>query len=177
MPFWLFPCARWNPYFCSVWWLWMVRNKCHFPKTDSCNENARFVPSEHKLFFFWKMPFLFKKVFSSQPPKNTVFLVCFLKFSFSFFHIFSSASSKIKRRKPKMHSFFGNPFSWHLDNLPKIFSHPYTLLFFRPPKNTKKKKNKQKNLGLIFNATLDRFSTQKRINLGQIFNSTTYIYI
>ena len=50
VPFWVFPCVRWNPYFCSVWWLLMgTKKKWHFPKTDSCNENAHFfLPSEHR---------------------------------------------------------------------------------------------------------------------------------
>ena len=41
VPFWVFPCARWNPYFYSVLSLGMATKKDHFPKTDSCNENAR----------------------------------------------------------------------------------------------------------------------------------------
>ena len=27
VPFWVFPCVRWNPYFCSVWWLLMGTKK------------------------------------------------------------------------------------------------------------------------------------------------------
>ena len=78
--FWVFPRAFWNPYFCSVWWLWMGTKKDHFPKTDSCNENARFLPSEHKqcLPIFnaisAKISFLF-----TTTPKH-MFSVYFLKF-------------------------------------------------------------------------------------------------
>ena len=37
-----FPCACWNPYFCSVLWLCMVTKKEPFSETASCNENSRF---------------------------------------------------------------------------------------------------------------------------------------
>ena len=30
VPFWVFPRACWNPYFCSVWWLWMGTKKGPF---------------------------------------------------------------------------------------------------------------------------------------------------
>ena len=39
VPFWVSPCACWNPNFCSVWWfLCMVTKKDTFPRTDSVKE-------------------------------------------------------------------------------------------------------------------------------------------
>ena len=160
VPFGVFPCACWNPYFCSVWWLWMGTKKDHFPKTDSCNENARFfyLPNTNSVcLFFKKCHFCKKHLLCSQPPQKHYFSVFFfLKFSFSMFFIFSLFSfSNIKKTKTKSAHFFSKTLFWHPDKLPKIIFAPYTLfVFFRQPKNTiKLGENKQ-------NKILDQVLTQ-----------------
>ena len=64
----------------------MVTKKCHFPKTDSCSKNVRFLPSEHKwcLPIFLKCHFCKKNFLVHNHPKHYFFQV-----SFSIFFIFS----------------------------------------------------------------------------------------
>ena len=87
---------------------------------------------------------------SSQPPKNTIFLGFFLKFSLSMFFMFCLFLFPTwKRQKQKVHIFFRKPFFWHLDKLPKNYFRTPThyLCFLRYPQNTiKLGKNKQKKV-------------------------------
>ena len=73
-----FPHACWNSYFCSVWWLWMGTKRDHFPKTDSCNENARFLylPNTNSVCLFSKKCHFCKNIFivHNNPPQNKTLL-------------------------------------------------------------------------------------------------------
>ena len=181
-PFWVFPCACWNPYFCSVWWLWMGTKKDHFPKTDSCNENTRFLlPSEHG----WCLPIFLKNAILTRRPfffmtiPGALFL--FVCCPFRFFCFLSVALSDIKTTKAKNACFVQRPFFYTPTTCQKIFSHPYTpFVILNYPKNTMKLGEKQANinLGQIFDSTLARFLTQKMPNLGQLLTlQHIYIYI
>ena len=77
-----FPLCLLKPLFCSVWWLWMGTKKDHFPKTDSCNENALF-------FTFWTQ--IVSAYFSKNAisAKNIFFVHNHLKTHFCFFLTFS----------------------------------------------------------------------------------------
>ena len=48
VPFWVFPCACWNPYFCSVWWVCMVPKKNAFPKQIVSTKMPFFSSSKNK---------------------------------------------------------------------------------------------------------------------------------
>ena len=128
---------------------------------------------------FFKKCHFYQKFFTAT--QKTLFFWVFFYFPFPFFcHLFSFASSNIKKTKTKNAHFFSITPFWHPDKLPpppKNRTPTHNLCLFKTPKNTiKLGENKQKNLGQIFDATLDRFSTQETANLGQIFNSI-YIYI
>ena len=122
-----------------------------------------------------------KDHFSSQPPKNTIFLgffeiFCFLIFSDLPFYFFQH-----KKDKNKSAHFFSRTIfltTWQIAQ--KIFSHPYTLfVILSIPKKHYKTGEKQakKNLGPSFDATLDQVLTQKTPNLGPSFDSTAYMYM
>ena len=106
LPFWVFPCARWNPYFCSVWWFCMVTTKCHFPKEIVVTKCGFFyLPNTNSVCqFSKKCHFNQKDLFSSQPPKK-LFSCLFWKCPFPFFHFLSFAFSNIKKTKQKNISF------------------------------------------------------------------------
>ena len=170
--------ACWNPYFCSVWWLWMGTKKDHFPKTDSCNENARFVftfRAQIVLAYFLKNAILTKKLFYNHP-KNTIFHL--------FFSIFLSFLFCFSQQKRQKNVFFQHPF-WHLDNLQNK-SHPYTLFVFLDTPKTLWNwgGNKQKNLGQIFGPDfwlkkgqiLDRFLTLQQVCIYICVYIYIYIY-
>ena len=138
----------------------------HFPKTDSCNENARFCTfrTQIVLAYFSKNAILTRKtIFLHDHPKNTIFWV-FFKASFLFFHIASFGLSNIKKTKRKMHFFSEKPFFYTLTNCQKkICSRPYTLfVLLRHPKKTTKLGKKQ---------TQKKSWTDFQLNLGQIFSS------
>ena len=120
VPFWVFQCTCWNPYFCGVWWFCMVTRKCHFPKTDSCNENAHFsLPSEHKcLSIFPPKCHFAKHAFCSQP-KTLSFWAFFWNLLFHvFIYLFSFSNIKDKNKKC---TFFSKTLFWHPDKLPQTY--------------------------------------------------------
>ena len=158
--------------------------KYHFPKTDSCNENAHlFFTFRTQIVFAYfskKWHFYKKKTsFLHKHPKNTIFLGFFWNFLFPFFHVFSFSFSNIKKTKTKSAHFFSKTlFLTPWQTAKKLFSHPYTLfVFFKIPKKHYKTGEKQakKNLGPSFDATLDQVLTQKNPNLGPSFDSTAYM--
>ena len=179
-------CLLKPPYVYNVLSLGMATKKDHFPKTDCCNEKALFFTVWTQIVFAYfskKWHFYKKKQFSAQPPKNTIVLVFFLKFSFSTFFILSFLLFPTwKRQKQKVHIFFRKPFFDTLTNCPKnISSHPYTLFLFRPPKTlsnwgktskTKSWTDFQRNLGRIFNS-----KTPKSWTYFQLYSIYIYIYI
>ena len=124
-----------------------------------------------------------KKTFFFTTTQKTLFFCFFFEiFLFQFFHIVLFYFSNIKKTKNKKCSFFfENPLFDTLTNCQKIIFAPLHTIFvffffFDKQKNTIKLGEKQanKNLGRIFNATLDGFSTQKPPTLGRIFNSTAF---
>ena len=180
-----FPRACWNPYFCSAWWLRMGTKKDHFPKTESCNENARFfhLPNTNIVcLVFVKMSFLQKISFLFTTTPKFIFWA-FLKLSFSMFFIFSlflSPTSK-KRQKQKVHIFFRIPFFTPWQTAKNIFLHTYTLfVFFKMPQNTLK-------LGKTSKTILDQALTQPWTKLWLkktkswtkfwLYNTYKYIHI
>ena len=174
VPFWIFPWACWNPYFCSVWWLCMGTKKDHFPKTDSCNKNARYrycLPSEQIVFaYFLKNAIWTKRPFSFTTTPKTLFFWAFFEISlFHFFHLFSFAFTNIKETKNKNALLFVKPLFDTSATCKKIYFRAPThyLYSFKIPKNTKKLGKTSKNI-------LDRFSTQPwtdvRLQKGQILD-------
>ena len=159
----------------------MGTKKDHFPKTDSCNENARFfyLPNTNSVCLLFKNAISAKNLFVHNHPQNTIFLF-FFEFCFPFFHIFSFSFSNIKKTKTKSAHFFSKTLFWHPDKLPKNYFRTPThyLCFFKiPPKHYKIGENK-KNLGPSFDATLDQVLTQKNQILDQVLNlQHIYIYI
>ena len=111
VPFWVFPCACWNPYFYSVLSLGMATKKDHFPKTDSCKQRkcAFFTVWTQIVFaYFSKKWHFYKKTILLHNHPKTLFFCFFLKcFFFHFFHIVLFTFSNIqKRQKQKVHMFF-----------------------------------------------------------------------
>ena len=122
VPFWVFPCACWNPYFCSV--LYGHQKRTIFP--------IQIVSTKMRVISFWtqrvfasfsKKCHLSTKPFSSQAPKNHYFSVLFY-FPFPCFLSFSFAFSNIQKTKPKMHFFVRKPFFATPTTCQKRCSHP-----------------------------------------------------
>ena len=139
----------------------MATKKDHFPKTDSCNENARlfFTVWTQIVFahFSKKWHFYKKKSFFFTTTQKTIFFWAFFEiFLFHFFHIVLFTCSNIKNDKNKKCTFFfENPFFDTLTNCQKYFRTPtHYLCFFRPAKNTIKLGEKQAK------KILDGISTQ-----------------
>ena len=161
------------------------QKKYHFPKTDSCNENARFFFTVWTQIVFAcfskKWHFYKKKTFFSQPPKKHYFSGLFCNFPFPFFsycpfHLFQHKKDKNK----KCTFFFENPFLTPWQTAKKLFSHPYTLFvfFLDQQKNTIKLGKKQAK------KILDGFSTQpwtdfqlKNPQILDGFSTLQHIYI
>ena len=127
-----FPCACWNPYFCSVWWLNGHQQKDHFPKTDSFNENAGFFSFRTQIVCAYLKNAISAK---EHPPKKhnfSVFVYFYKFFVFHVFHIFSFSFFSIERQKQEVHTCFWKPLFWHPDKLPKKYFHTPThyLCFF-----------------------------------------------
>ena len=151
VPFWVFPCVRWNPYFCSVWWLLMGTKKSDIFQKQIVATKMRtsftFWTLSVFAYFSKKWQFYKKKHFSSQPPKNTIFLGFFWNFLFPFFFscfLFFFFQHK-KDKNKKCTFFFENPFLTPWQTAKKYFRTPtHYLCFLRYPKNTiKLGKNKQ----------------------------------
>ena len=154
------------------------QKKYHFPKTDSCNENAHlFFTFRTQIVFayFSKKWHFYKKrpVFFTNTQKTLFFWAFFEIFFFHFFHVFSFSFSNIKKTKTKSAHFFSKTLFWHPDKLPKNYFRTPThyLCFLRYPKNTiKLGKNKQKkswtkfwrNLGPSFDSKNPKSWTKLR---------------
>ena len=162
----------------------MVTKVCHFPKTDSCNENACFFTfqiqivfayfSKHALFAQTKKPTF---LFTTTP--NTFFVFLFHFFIFSCFFSLSLFYQHKKDKNRKCIFFVRKPFFDSLtNNRNKIFAPLHTICDFKaPPKHYKTgEKQANNNLGPSFDQTLDQVLTQQT-NLGPSFDSTTYVYI
>ena len=186
MPFWVFPCACWNPYFIVFCHLEWPQRRTIFQKQIAATKmSVCFFTIWTQIvfaYFFWKMT-LKKKPFSSQPPKNTIFHFFLRIFFFHVFHIVLFTFSNIKKTKTKSAHFFLKTLFWHPDKLPKIYFRTPThyLCFSRPAKNTIKqgKTNKkkswtdfQRNLGRIFNS-----ETPKSWTDFQLYSAYIYIWL
>ena len=154
VPFGVFPCACWNPYCCSVWWLWMGTKKDIFQKQIVATKMRVFCTFWTQIvlaYFSKKCHFNKKEPFSSRPPKNTIF--CFFwKFPFPLFSsilFWFIQHKKDKNLKPICFS-ERNP-----DTLPKnIFAPLHTICVFKTPsRHYKFGENKHKKI-------LDWFSAQ-----------------
>ena len=75
VPFWVFPCARWNPDFCSVWWFSMVTEKSDiFQKQIVATKNARFsltIRTQIVFANFLKNAIFAKKLFLFTATRQT----------------------------------------------------------------------------------------------------------
>ena len=185
VPFWVFPCFCWNPYFYSVSSLGRTTKKWHFPKTDSCNENAH-------LFFTFRTQIVFayfskkwqcykKNIFLHNHPKTLFFWFFFLKFSFPLFScfLFFFFQHKIDKNK-KCTCFFENPFLTPSQTAKKIFSHPYTLFaFFKIPQNTIKlgKTSKKKSWTRFWRNLGPGFDSKNPKSWTRFWLYSIYIYI
>ena len=121
MPFWVFPCASWNPYFCIVWWLWMSTKKDHFPKQIVATKIRVFYLPNTIVFacFFLKNAILSKWPFLFTTTQKTLFFVFFEIILFHVFHFFFFSCSNIRQKKCTFS--FENPFVWHPGKLPKNY--------------------------------------------------------
>ena len=179
--FWIFPCACWNIYFCSVRWFGMVTKEVPFFK-----KNAEIVATKMRVFTFGtQIVFAYfsknvifaneKNVLVHDHPKTLISGIVFLKFSFPFFWSFLFLLFQHKKDKNKQCTFFFDyPFltPWQTA---KNKSHPYTLLvIFKMPPNTIKlgKTSKQK----YWTKFWPNLAPQNP-NLGPSFDSTTYLYM
>ena len=175
-----FPCARWNPYFCSIWWFCMVTKKYHFPRTDSCNEKCAFSTFRKQTVFayFSQSHFCVKRKLLSPTTEKTLFLLFFLcnvPFPcFSYFLFFFLQHEKDKNQK---RTFF--PFLDTRQPAKKTFSHPYTpCVILRYPKNTVKLVKDSKNKSWTnFWPNLGPSFDSKKLNFGPSLDSTTYICV
>ena len=126
------------------------------------------------------MTFYKKDQFSSQTPKNTIFLGFFLKFSFSIFSYFLFFFLQHKKDKNKKCTFFfENPFLTPWQTAKKLFSHPYTLfVFFKiPKKHYKIGENKQKKSWTKFWRNLGpSFDSKNPKSWTKFWLYSTYIY-
>ena len=143
VPFWVFPCVRWNPYFCSVWWLSMGTKKSDiFQKQIVATKMLTFFTFRTQIVFayFSKKWQFYKQIkISSQPPKKHYFSRFFFEiFPFHVFHVLSFSFSNMKKTKTKSAHFFSKTlFLTPWQTAKKLFSHPYTLFvsFKIPPKH------------------------------------------
>ena len=137
VPFWVFPCACWTPFFVVFGDFEWAPKMDHFPKTDSYNENARFFctfRTQIVFAYFLKHAILTKKTFFFTTPKKHCFFLVFFFFLFSF-SMFSSFLfwfiQHKKGQKQKMHFIFSKPFFWRPDKLPKnLFAPLHTICVF-----------------------------------------------
>ena len=131
-----FPLCLLKPLFCSVWWLWMGTRKSDiFQKQIVATKMRTFFTFRTQIVFAYfskQWQFYKKKHFSSEPPKNTIFLFFFLDSIFPFFHVFLFLFSNIKKTKTKSAHFFSKTLFWHPDKLPKKYFRTPThyLCFF-----------------------------------------------
>ena len=178
-----FPRACWNPYFCSVWWLWLgTKKRTTFPKQIVATKMRTFLTFRTQIVlanFSKKWHFYKKGPFVHNHPKNTIFLGCFWNVCFPFFHVFSFSFSNLKKTKTKSAHFFSKTLFWQPDKLPKNYFHAPTLfVFLRYPKNTiKLGKPAKTNLGPSFDATLDQVLTQKPKSWTKFWLYSIYIYM
>ena len=138
VPFWVFPCACWNPYFCSVWWLWMgTKRRTIFQQQIVATKMHVFCTFRTQIVFanFSLKCHLTKKSYFLHNHPKTLFCCFFFLFSFPFFRSFLFWFIQHKKTKAKC-TFLSKTLSltpWQTAQ--KIFSHPmHTICFLRHPK-------------------------------------------
>ena len=129
VPFWVFPCACWSPYFCSVWWLWMgTKQRTIFQKQIVATKTRTFFTFRTQIVFAYfskKWQFNKKRPFFFTTTPKTLFSGLFWNCPFPFFHIFLfTFFPTLKRQKQKVRVFFENPFFDTLTNCPKNICAP-----------------------------------------------------
>ena len=101
------PLSRETPVFVVFGAFVWLQRKCHFPKTDSCNENAHFyLPNTHSVCLFSKKAI--KDMFVRNHPKH-YFLAFFEICLFHLFHPFSFSFFQHKRDKNRKCIFYRKP--------------------------------------------------------------------
>ena len=180
VPFWVFPCACWNPCFCSVWWFCMVTKMYHFPKTDSVNENVHFyLPNTNSVCLFSKNAILAKNVLFTTTQKCN-FSVFDFSFCFSIFLIFLFCFLQHKKTKTKTH-FCWKPYLTPRQPAKKIFATLHNISDFT---NTKKNfelggKAKKKSLDQFLTQPWTIWPKQRQIldQFSTLQHARTHIYI
>ena len=176
MPFWAFPCACWNPYFCSVWWLWMgTKKRTIFQKQIVATKTRGFLPSEHKscLPIFQKCHFRKKTSCFFTTTQKHYFAGFFGNCRFPCFSYLEKAKTK------SAHFFFENPFltPWQTANK-EIFAPLHTICVFKITKNTINwgKTSKKQILDQVLTQPWTKLWLKKQI-LDQVTNIYIYTYI
>ena len=108
VPFWVFPRACWNPYFCSIWWLRTGTKRTVFPKQILATKMRAFshLPNTTSVCLLKNAISAKKYLLCSQPPQKlfSVFLFMFstfLYFLFSFSNIKKTKCTFFRLRCPK----------------------------------------------------------------------------
>ena len=152
------------------------QKKWHFPKTDSCNENAH-------LFFTFRTQivlayFLKKDNFTKKKP--FFFTTSFCNFIFPFFSCFLLFHFQHKIDKNKKCTFFfeKKTLFWHPDKLPKnIFAPLHTICVFKiPKKHYKTGETSKKILDQVLTQPWTKFWFKKPQILDQVL-TLQHIYI
>ena len=164
---WVFPCACWNPYFCSVWCFCMVTNKWHLPKQIvSTKMRVFYLPNTNSVCLFSP-----KCHFNSHNhPQNIIFQFFFLRFTLticsSFLFILRRKNDKNKEctffvRKP----FFDTPTTCKK----KYFAPLRTNCDLKITQRHYKTGKQTKNIVQIFDSTLDHILAQTKANFWTNF--------
>ena len=109
VPFVVFPCACWKPYFCSAWWLWMGTKKGPFSKNRVATKMRVFCTFRTQIVFAnfsKKCHFNKKRTFFLHHHAKTLFSGFFFNVPFPFFHLFSFGLSNIKKKRQKQRRHF-----------------------------------------------------------------------
>ena len=158
--------------------------KDHFPKTDSCNENALFFTfrTQIVLTYFLNNAILTKKAFSSQPPKKHNFSGHFLNLPFPLFSLllFCFLQHKKDKTKNALAFLFEDLFLDTPTTCQNIFSHPYTLLvILNCPQNTINggKRCKQTSWTDVWLSLGQMFDSKKAKSWTDFWLYSIYLYI
>ena len=169
VPFWVLPCPCWNPNFLVFGdFVWAQRK---VQKQIVATKMRSFLTFRTQIvfsIFLQNASFANKDLFSSQPPKNTIFN--FFEIVLSIFHLFSFALPNIKKTKTKRYVFWSPFFDSSTTCKKIVFAPLHTICVFRYPQNTVQLgNNKQNKSWTDFWLNLGQIFDPKRPNLGQTF--------
>ena len=128
VPFWVFPCACWNPIFVICGDFVWLRKKVPFSKNRLCQRKCAFLTFRSQMLFAnsSKNAILTKQTFYFTT--TLFFCFVFVTFSFSIVFILSLFFSNTKKTETRNAHLFSNPLFGHPSTCKHIkFSQPYTL--------------------------------------------------